>query len=41
MYIVEMYYGGELPDEIRKTSDMSVANQWANECEHAVIVKVN
>lgn len=36
-YVVRMYHGQELPAEVRRTSSITEARQWANQCEHCEI----
>lgn len=36
-YRVELFYGGEQPDEIKETKCIDEARQWVNSAEHGVI----
>mgnify|MGYP001157093433 CR=1 FL=1 len=37
-YQVELFYGGEQPDEIKTTTDIEEARKWVSECEHGIIL---
>tara|TARA_R100000734_G_C3311316_1_gene102155 strand:- start:1110 stop:1436 length:327 start_codon:yes stop_codon:yes gene_type:complete len=40
-YKVNLFYGGELPDQELGTSSLSLAEQWVNGAEHGTIKKLS
>ena len=37
-FVVELYHGGEQPDEVRHTFNLQEARAWALEAEHSLIM---
>lgn len=37
-YTVHLYFGGEEPDAVMRTTDIDVARRWVNEAEHGLIL---
>ena len=38
MYRVELYFGGEMPEEVKETSDIDQARKWVSSAEHGIIL---
>ena len=37
-YTVELYFGGEEPDQVLETNDIDIAREWVLTAEHGIIL---